>query len=370
MGPSEDYPSAYVQPPWLAAVMSPIAAGLSFQAFSTIFLVVNTTALFAGTIIAYNYFTSRDRPMLLIDKQNAIVALALIPASPFIALMFYNQTQCLVILSLLCALIYGRRAPIASGAFLGLSIAMKISPIVFVVYLGFSRRWKAAAAALAVAAMIGLLDLALIERSLNAQFVSNLSIMGHSLYTGSTNYSPVKLVYYLFDREAYAAVIPDHTDAMRVPQILSPILMTVAMVFLAVDGIASRRSRDDTRLYDALALIATVPVALIAWNHYYAIVLFAAFAILSDRTPARISLYAGIAILIGVGLYLFDDKKGVLRASLANLGMMITFGTLAVMAFRQRGQRVATRLEHDPGPGGGTGFSTDTVPNIREAGTV
>ncbi len=365
--PGNDYPSAYVQPPWLAAAMSGLATKMSFPSFSMLFLIANASSLFASIVISYNYFSSKSRYIWMVDKNVIFATLSLLVTSPFIALMYYNQTQCLVILSMLLVIVYGRKAPLLTGGFYGLAIAMKITPILLVAYLVWTRRVKSAGFAVLTAAAIALLDLALLQRSLNIEFLQGLSTIGSHIYIGKSNYMIYQFYYYIHNYDYYISVNNGPTDPLSAPAYLSPLLIMAGGASMTLTGMFARRAQDQ-RPYEALALIATVPFALIVWNHYFMIVLLVSFLLLDKPTYTKTATYIAIAVLIGIGLFLFGDTTGIQRVALANLGLLIAVIAMIGLAIHSR------RREASPSnilqPISGQGFSTGSPAKLSGGGTV
>lgn len=318
--------TAYVQPPWVAALVAPLAKAASFRAFAGVCLALNIAALLAAGSLAL----ARWAPRLGAGARLAVL-FALLASGPGIALMHYNQTQCLVLLGLVAGLSYAEARPRSAGLALGIVAAIKLTPILIALYWLISRRNRAGLVALATVAVVARLDLALVAPDLNAAFVDSLRGLAGSLNLAGSNQAPVKLVYAWLDPAAVGPLAVNVGRTIPLPTGAGIALNALALgATLLIGWWARSRAATDRADCDALMLLATVPFAPIAWNHYYAAVLLAAIVILGRGGRTAGLVYASVLALLSLGTYALADRTGLTLAALSNAAALLT--ALALLA--------------------------------------
>ncbi len=317
--------TAYVQPPWVAAAAAPLAKSLTFRQFGCLAHWINLAALLAAGILALRHWAPE------IGSAGRLAIMALLPASGVgLALIYYNQTQSLIVLAMLAGLVWAERRPWTAGLVLGVAAAVKLTPILIAGYWIVSGRWRAAAAALVTVSAIAGLDLGLMPEALNAGFATNLREIASTLNLAGSNHAPIKLAYAWFDREAVGPLVRNVGRTIALPPIAGLSLNGLASLTVLALGLAARRCTDERRRdCDALMLMATVPFAPIAWNHYYVAVLLAGIVLLDRRGAGPKLAFAAVAGLLSLGNYVVSDETGLTLATLSNLALL--WGAAAIL---------------------------------------
>ncbi|HSI11041.1 MAG TPA: glycosyltransferase family 87 protein [Chthoniobacter sp.] len=138
-------------PPFFAVAYAPLSL-LPLRVAKPVFFLVGFAAL-AGLLWILNALTRKALPLSR-ERLFWVGAATLLVASRFVSRDFADGGQNLVLLGLTWLAIYlwkiGRN--ISAGASLGLAIALKCTPGLFVAYFAWKRQWRFAAASLLFAA--------------------------------------------------------------------------------------------------------------------------------------------------------------------------------------------------------------------------
>lgn len=320
--------TAYVQPPWVAWAAGPIAKALPFATFAFLVRCINTAALMGSGCIALRVWAPRADTGLSLS-----VLVGLLASGPGVALAYFNQTQSLIVFALVLAIAWAERRPRAAGIVLGVAAAVKLTPILLAGYFALSRRRLAALWAIGSVAAIAGLDAVLAGADLNRAFLTDLWELGTSLTLSDSNHAPIKLWYALTD--------PDRLGTLRVGTARAIALSRAAELALnglalgsavVLAGLARRRTGAARDGIDALMLIATVPFAPVAWNHYYVAVLLAACGLLVSPSRWLRLGYPALVVLLSLDVYAVDDTTGLTVCALSNAAALLAAVLIACAA--------------------------------------
>ncbi|MGE3813008.1 MAG: glycosyltransferase 87 family protein [Candidatus Nanopelagicales bacterium] len=175
------------------------------------------------------------------------------------------------------------------GALVGVAAAVKLTPLVFVVYFLAVRRWRAAATS-AVAAAACWFVAALLRPDLWQQFVSErIAFRTTSMIQG-------------FDRTDFNQSLRGMVDGLGQGPLVTGLWLVLSAAVLVPAVLAARRAHGQGQLVLAAALVgmASVLVSPISWHHHAVWVVPALGALIGDGRARWRCLVAGAGALLMV----------------------------------------------------------------------
>ena len=137
----------YIYPPLWAKLLAPLAGALTPLAFFKTVFIVQISALAGAVLATRSIMSARAVPASL---WAAVCLVAVGITTIGFGALIQNQPQitvtCLVIFSLLCL---KKRAPVLAGLLLALATAIKLTPVLFLLFLAVEREWRALLSTLA-----------------------------------------------------------------------------------------------------------------------------------------------------------------------------------------------------------------------------
>jgi uncharacterized membrane protein len=149
----------YVKPPMSILINIPFAYLSNINA-ARVFFVINNICILFSLFLLTKVFALRGR-----DK--VLFALATLGSSPFIMVTERGNLDGIMFLLVSFAL-YAKKNKYASGIWVGLASTIKVYPLIFIVPLLTSKKWKAA-----LAAIVFIIVSVLLFPALNADFIRN-----------------------------------------------------------------------------------------------------------------------------------------------------------------------------------------------------
>lgn len=262
----------FVYPPTTFALLAPLTE-LSWPAAKTVWMCVNTLALFTAVAVLVRIAGLRGRSAVL----TAAGALVMAPAHTAI---FVGQPAVIILACIVFALgarVTGR--PVLAGLFLGVSCAVK--PQVGLIFLAYEvgrLRWRVAAAAgitIAVVAAVGVLRLELAGIDWFPQWRANLEA-----FTASDNADPTAanpLRYHLINLHYWFHTFTDNRSAVSV--LVFAVVAALALAYYLADRNRRRPAND----LQALSMAAAVSMLIVYHRAYDATVLLIPFVWAAER---------------------------------------------------------------------------------------
>ncbi|MEO8531724.1 MAG: glycosyltransferase family 87 protein, partial [Deltaproteobacteria bacterium] len=301
MGAADETAYPFVYPPIWAAVVAPLTFVLSASGFMKVTLVIQTGLLFGSVWLAYQIaggFTTFARwsmASVIATLVSVVVSVALTLNQPQIMLTFF-------VLLAVKLLLDDRQ--LAAGALLGVVAAIKLAPVLFIVMLIATKRWRAALAMLASIAVLVALSFAICGPTLNADFIAKTRALAD--YTVSArltyNIAPLLLsvvpqgpqVVDVIELGGYTAITPVWL------RVLAPLLIAALTIGLLA---ATRNQSRETRIV-ALAVGLSLIIALagpFGWAHYYLLATLMLPALLDPRFPTWSRWFFAFALVATSG---------------------------------------------------------------------
>ena len=243
----------FTYPPLAAALMSPMAV-LDWPVVSTLTVVaILACGAFCVWVCLRERWTLPSRATWVAGGIGTAVAFALEPIR--LNLGFGQINLFLGALVLGDLLVLGRRNSRWTGVGIGLAMAVKITPGIFLLYLLLARQWRAAVVAVATAAGTTL-GAALIAPAETRQFFGSLLFSDRTGYVGATANQSING---LIARFAYPAP----------PSRLLWLGAVVLVGIIAVVRIRAALRRDDRLAALTLTGLAGVLVSPVSWAHHF-----------------------------------------------------------------------------------------------------
>jgi alpha-1,2-mannosyltransferase len=250
-----------------------------------------------------------------------ILVAALINFPPVIAHLFWGQIQLLLLLLLvLCWLCLRRGRGLAAGALLGVAIALKIYPLLLLAPLLIQRRWRAAGAALAVAAGLVVLSFVVVGwEQARVYFTVVLPEVNRALAQSSPGNNSIEVV--IRNATGSAGFAAWSSLAIR------------ALVIGAVVAIAWWRRRAPAGGF-AAGVIALVIVPPVVWEHYFVLLYLPWLVALAHMSRRQSALLAGAYFLIATAsaAYHAPPGLGVVAQALPLVGALLLLGIMLAQA--------------------------------------
>lgn len=243
----------YTYPPLAAVLMWPMAKlGLSLVTEISVLAIVATTAWCV-------YLSLRDR--MRITKHNAMLVVGLATSAAYLLgpvrenLGFGQINMYLMALVMLDTLVLARRGSRFTGIGVGLAMAIKLTPGIFLLYFVLSKHWRAAAVAVCTAVVATLIS-AVVAPSETWQYFT--SLVWDSTRVGVVSVRSNQSIEGLITRIA----APD-----------APSKVIWLVLILVIGTAAAVRIRKAAQAGDTLAAIAItgllgVLVSPVSWTHH------------------------------------------------------------------------------------------------------
>ena len=247
----------FTYPPFAAVVLTPLAL-LPLAVDEVLVTVFGVVALFAVLVLALRLPTAdREAPARTQHWRSALVPLAAAAAlwlEPVTATLGYGQINLLIAL-LIVGDLSRRDAARSKGALIGLAAGMKLTPLIFVPYLLFSRRRRPAIVALGT-------------------FVSTVALGYAALPSDSQQFWGGGL--FLDSRRVGGSSVPANQSLRGVILRLDPslgsrwvlaIAIVVGLLGVALAVRASRRG--DEAMGFSLCAVTGLLVSPVSWSHHW-----------------------------------------------------------------------------------------------------
>jgi alpha-1,2-mannosyltransferase len=269
----------FTYPPFAALVFA-VGSGASFAAWQTGLAVLTIGLL---PVVAYLSLGLAGRPAGL-ARAAAAVAIAAVGLwlEPVAMTLFFGQIN-LVLLALVVGDLALPDRVKGKGIGIGLAAGIKLTPLIFIPYLLFTRRVRAAAVSALTFAVTAGLGFALLPHA-------------SAVYWGGRFFGPIKHSH--LDNQSLNGVILRLTDAGPDAQVYWVAAAVIAGVAgLATSILASRRGHE---LLGLVACAATgLLVSPVTWSHHYVYVVPA--LVLAAYGPRRLGYrILGAALVVGL----------------------------------------------------------------------
>jgi len=269
----------FTYPPFAALLALPLVL-LPFHVLGWVWTALQVLATYGAVLIAFRALLRRAGGARWLG--GALVTAPVLWLNPVADGVRFGQVNAFLVLACLADLAV-RRPRWRRGVLIGLSIAVKLTPGVFLVHLLWSRRWRdsvtvAAAAAAATVAAFLVLPGATITFWTGA--LSDPTRLGPN--SGTSNQSL---------RGVLMRLGPDGTAGM------ATWLLCVAVVAAVGFTLARRADALDDQVAAAAACgLMAVLLSPVAWIHHFAWLLIAMGALVGDGRSRRRLLYGGVAV--------------------------------------------------------------------------
>jgi alpha-1,2-mannosyltransferase len=325
--------SGFIGPPFQAAFFAPFAAlaDLSDVLARLAWYALNLVLLLTGVISwsrawdASRARTSRDEGRLPRSAWFALLAI-LLPLQT----NFEHQNMSALLLGIAGVAIWclvGQRW-MRAGALIGLAAALKVFPILAIVYAAARGWWACAATALATAIVLTALPFAIYGASFKAQVSSWVEIASGGWPTRPQNQSLIAAIDRLWPGGPSSAV---HSSQQAPAEFVLFLAAAAVLVALAL-AVTRGRSRVAAQVPCEFAAVIVLAVLLspVAWDHYW-VLLFPACLLMYDARD-RALLGRRAAVLFWIAAILIS---GLSRLTLGARGWSVarhfSTGTLAAI---------------------------------------
>lgn len=289
----------YVHEPGFAYALSPFAGPGTWGLSLHVLLVLNVVAVL-GTVWVVGRIWA---PFLLEPVAFAVVLLVLSVSEPLRYGLWLGQTTPVIVFLTVAAIALARRHPVLAGLVLAVPVSIKITPVLIGLWwLLDRRRWKALGALGLGLVVLAVVQLALVEGSVIADFIAAVR---HVQQTTTTGFSNQSLPGWLVD---FSVSEPPGTYPTRaIPGWISALstgalLVTVAAVLLRAHRL--RRSGVDAELFATAALLtAGLPFTPLSWTHYYLLLVVSAAVLLAAARRGSLRWpYLVVAVVIALNM--------------------------------------------------------------------
>jgi alpha-1,2-mannosyltransferase len=309
----------YVYPPLLALIFYPLTSyQLAWWIWAACSLICWTAALW---LLIRELLGSEFGRQLRQSIWWPIFLAALINFPPVLVHMTWGQLQLpLLLLLTLAWLCLRRERPIGAGVLIGLTIALKLFPLLLLLPLLAQRRWRCVAAALGTAALVLGLSAAVVGWDQTVFYVTTVLPEVSSQKELYDNYSvTISMKLWLSDSFPRDLV----ANGLR-------------LAFLGLVALAALRQSRAADLGLALGVAALFWVPPVVWSHYFVLAYLPLFDALL-RAPRR--LLSGVIaayFLIATASMIFyvPDQFVAFAHPLPILGALLLLGTQIRLAFR------------------------------------
>jgi len=270
-GGEQTYP--FIYPPWVAAVMAPVAR-FDPQAAMNLNLVVNVALVLGSILLARRIIGAA----IALGTWMLISLALLVPGVPLMSALLLGQTQILVFF--LCLLAFERYiagAFFAAGVALALAACLKITPAAFALIFLFDRNGRALAAFMVSGMVMLALSYAVAGPELHLTYLSHLRTISAYIYASFFAFSFETFLFEIWN--AVRGTAPLHIDNEYIfakpgwISVMSTLgLLIATFVLWRVTQRVDHRRRTGAQLL-GLALIVAI-FAPLGWAHYYLLALF------------------------------------------------------------------------------------------------
>ncbi len=318
------YLHPYVQTPLWAYLLRPACTRMTFLHFKKLFAVL-TLASFALTIWLFaRYWT----PALLHPARLALVLALLALSQPFQYAMFLMQTHVLFFAMIAGGLILAERGKWNSAGFLlAFAAAVKVTPVLIILYWIITRKWKAAGAMAGWLVVISAFTILTGGLPLFKLYLTELSRVGHVLLLSQNNQSLAAWWmghFYPFS-EAHDITIHPLPTGIR---LVSAGLMTG---FTALGAFLDRQTMNgpghepgairNLPFGAVMAVLAAMLFAPIAWTHY-SILLLAPLMLFAQADSALRSWPLRILMVVVIVLNLSPLATNVIDGEIGRFSLL------------------------------------------------
>jgi len=253
----------FIYPPPAAVMFLPFTS-LSRTAAMVGWRLVNLAAYLAGVALLLALLRDRLRPM-----EAQILLLAALASPPLLMALAIGQMTPLVFFTIAAGLYFLRtERPVAAGACLALGTLLKVSPVLFAVWLLWRKQYRALAAGAATLIGLSLVSMAITGAEVWRGFLGHCLPLLSRGTISDTNVSALALV-------GRALGLGDPHSAWILPQDARLTLFKLAFyaVVLLVSAVAlwqGRRDATGERLEGEYALVnmAALLLSPITWGHH------------------------------------------------------------------------------------------------------
>ena len=309
----------YIYPPLLALLFYPLATyQLAWWAWAGFSLACWAASLW---LLIRELLRNEFGRLLRQSIWWPVFLAALINFPPVLVHFTWGQLQLpLLLLLTLAWLCLRRERPIAAGVLIGLTIALKLFPLLLLVPLVVQRRWRCVAAALGTSALVLGLSFAVVGWDQTVFYVTKVLPEVSSQKELHDNYSvAISMKLWLgdtFPRDLVA-------NGLR-------------LAFLGLVALAALRRPRAADLALALGVAALFLVTPVIWAHYFVLAYLPLFDALM-RAPRRMlaSLIAAYFLIAAASLIFYvPDQLEMFAHPLPVLGALLLLGTQVWLAFR------------------------------------
>ncbi len=328
----------YVHEPGFAYAMSPFAGPGTWIVSLHVLLVLNVVAVL-GTVWMVGRIWA---PFLLEPVPFAVVLLVLSVSEPLRYGLWLGQTTPVILFLTVAAIALARRHPLLAGLVLAIPVSIKITPVLLGLWwLLDRRRWKALGALIGGLVVLSAVQLAFVDSSVIADFISAVRHVQQTTTTGFSNQSfPGWLVDFSVSEP------PGTYPTQTIPGWISAVstgclLVTVAGVLLKASRL--RRSGADAEHFATAGLLtAGLPFTPLSWTHYYLLLLVPAAVLLAAARRGSLHWpYLVVAAIIALNVQPLAVNGALNAATPDNIIRAQLFaGILAIIALFMLPDRV------------------------------
>ena len=271
------YLHPYVQTPLWGYALQPLCDHTDFRTFEHVFLVLVLLSMAGAVWLVGRYWT----PWIFHPGAIALFLLGLWFSQPFGYAMYLMQTHALFFFLTILGLVLAERGgspaegwwfASAAGLAIACAAAVKLTPIVLVLYWLLTGRWKAALSALVWSALLFGVTVAAVGPGLTAAYLESLHRVSRVLLVAQNNQSFAAWVmgrFYTPDEVFDINILPLPT-AVRLGSTALMLVCTAAGGWLD-RRVAGRllRGAPFPPVGAMIALLALTIFAPIAWTHYF-----------------------------------------------------------------------------------------------------
>jgi hypothetical protein len=335
----------YVYPPLLAVAASPLA-WLTFEQAGWVWYSLNLLLALATVFIFARLLNHFSYPWAL-----AAALFIMGSSEPLTRTLTAGQLNVVLLFLLACSYrLIQKQRPIGGGICLGLATAIKVFPALLIVMLFWRRQWRAAWTAFIAAAVLTLFSSLAAGAEVSLDFLDMVRQMGYGSSTWAelgmhfhihpANQSPAALITRLLTLDPGKGV----NGIVHLPGLAKILCYLMAFMILGILFRFTRPQPNRTRnrqeingLAFLLALMASLLLPSLVWDHYLVIALLPFIVLLSGENQATgrpwfIILLTTAVILINMhfnfGNPAYSGGWAVALASVKLPGSLILFSLL------------------------------------------
>lgn len=283
-------------------------------------------------------------------RAGWIAAAVALWAEPIVSTIGYGQIDLLIAALVTVDLVYGRNSR-AAGVGIGLAAALKLTPLIFIPYLLFTRRGRMAGRAMATFALSIVVAFIAMPRDAGEYWggavfdVSRVTGRHHLSGGGPANQS------------LRGALLRFFPDMSHVSVVWLPCCLIVACLGLLLAVRVARRGNESYGFL--LTAITGLLISPVSWTHHWAIVVPVVLAMVmsvEDRGTRWLLIAMSIEIAIAssaIWLVIDNDPVGTRLSTgallLANLYVLAGLAVIATAAMSELQQAVANRRSRGRG---------------------